>query len=469
MKIEILPQENHQVTLTVEVDPEQLEAGKLRGSRELAKKTKIPGFRPGKAPYKIVLRHYGEEAILEEAIEILVNDVYPKALEQSEIKPFGPGTFQKIESTDPLIFKFLVPLQPEVVLGDYKNVRYPYEPPSVEENEIDKVLENIREQQAILEPVERAAEKGDVVTVLFSGERDTIEEQKTLISNRSVQILVRSDNEDDPTEWPYPGFSKELYGMSTNESKSISHTYSDSSNFESLRGVKADFQFEIENVKSRTLPEFNNEFAASIGEYENLEALRKEIKENLTNQKTDTYNNEYNESVVSEIISLSKIDYPPQMLESEIDDGIRNLERNLEEQKLEMDLYLKSRKIDIAGLRDEIKPAAENRLKHSLVIAKLAKVENIQINPSELEQETTRAINSISQSIPEKDLRKLSNKNLINNIVNSVYTDLITRKTLERLRIISSGMYSEIVEEDQPSSDNHEDGESSINDEIVGE
>jgi trigger factor len=170
LKIETETLDNHQVKLVVEADPDQLEIAKRKAARQIAKRIKIPGFRPGKAPYNVIERQVGEEAILDDAIEQLAQDLYPQALDEAGIKPYGPGTLEKIPSTDPPQFEFMVPLQAEVELGDYQSIRIPYEPDDVSEDEIEQTLKNIQDQQAVVEQVERSAEESDLVRIVLSGE-----------------------------------------------------------------------------------------------------------------------------------------------------------------------------------------------------------------------------------------------------------------------------------------------------------
>ncbi len=142
MKIETTILDDQQARLTVEIESDRLEEAKRQAANKLAKRVKIPGFRPGKAPYPVVLRTIGESAILEEALEILVDRVYPEIIKESEIKPYGPGRLEKIsETTDPLTITFLVPLDAEVVLGDYKSIRKEYQPEPVSDDEIEESLE----------------------------------------------------------------------------------------------------------------------------------------------------------------------------------------------------------------------------------------------------------------------------------------------------------------------------------------
>ena len=192
MKIDTTTLENHQVKLTVEVEPESLESAKHRAARQIAKKTKIPGFRPGKAPYPVIVRQIGEAAILEEAIDLLVQDVYPKAIDEAGIHPYGPGKLENVASMEPPKFEFVIPLEAEVELGDFHSIRRTYEPAPVTEKQVDDVVEDLRDRQAILEPVTRPAQEGDVVYVRIDGQRLNPDEGEdaNLVSERSVPILI---------------------------------------------------------------------------------------------------------------------------------------------------------------------------------------------------------------------------------------------------------------------------------------
>jgi len=160
--------DNHQVKLTVQVESSKLEDAKHRAARHLSQHKKIPGFRPGKAPYPIILRNFGEEAILEEALDLLVKDIYPKVIEESGVKPYGPGSLENMPKLDPPTFEFIVPLEPEVTLGDYKNIRIPYKLKAITKKEINKVLDDLRERQVIMEPSDQPARQGDQVFIKLS-------------------------------------------------------------------------------------------------------------------------------------------------------------------------------------------------------------------------------------------------------------------------------------------------------------
>jgi len=454
LKINTEPLEMHQIKLTVEVDPETMESAKQRAARSAARKVKIPGFRPGKAPYHVILRTIGEEAILEEALELVAQDVYPKAIEEANIQAYGPGSFDNMVSLDPPVLEFVIPLAPEVTLADYHAMSKPYDPPAVDEAEVDKVIQDFQERQAILEPVERPAEEGDMVTVKLNADRLGVDEGEdaTLVKDQSVPILVRpeetaeaqAEEDEDDQEWPYPGYSRTLIGLSAGDTNTVLHRFADTSRYESLRGVEAEFVTIVEAVKSRTLPELDDNFASTVNaEYADLASLRADVRKNLEQRAEDEYNSTYDTEVVDELVEASSFQYPPQMMEREIDEMIHQLGHRLEPMKMDIDLYLKSRQMEMEALREEMKPSAEKRIKRDLVLSKLAELEKIEVTPAELQSRTMETLGEMAQSLSKKDAQRLGNQDVINNIMQSVAMELIMSKSIERLRLIVSGRYVE--------------------------
>ncbi len=443
MKIEKQITDNHQARLTVEVDPETLEQSKQRAARKLAQRVKIPGFRPGKAPYAVILRQLGEGAILEEAIEIMVDDIYPKVIEQTEIEPYGPGALENIEKLDPPTLVFSVPLKAEVTLGDYKSIRIDYAPEPVDESKVDGVLRDLQARQAIIEPVERKAEPGDVVHIHLKGVRVDPEsgEAVELVRERDFSPLIPTEAEDPSDEWPFPGFARQLIGLAAGDERQIEHKFSEESEYVSLRGADAVFTVKVIEVRSRTLPALDDEFAQSVNpEYASLEELKAAIRHDLEDEARRAYNEEYEERVLDEILSQSTIKYPDQMLEHEIDHVIERMEERLAQQGMDLELYLKSREMDMKAFREEARPVAERRMKKSLILMELSDREKISVSEEELQNETSRTLGQLSQYMQPKDFQKiLRDKDSSTNLVGNIMMDMLLRRTLERIRAIANG------------------------------
>jgi trigger factor len=457
LNIEKQIQEDHHALLTVQVEADRLEGMKRRAAAQLAKRVKIPGFRPGKAPYPVIVRQIGEGPILEEAIELLVDEIYPEVIKEAEIQPYGPGKLENITSTDPVTIVFSVPLEAETTLGDYHAIQKVYEPDTVTDKDVSDFLQGLQEQHAIIEPVERPAQVGDLVTVNISATRLGEDgEPEVMIPERSSSILIRP-SEPEPVketanpqeEWPFPGFSTYLRDTVSGDEKSIEYTYPEDATYSTLRGAVATFQIKVETVKSRQLPELDDEFAKTVGEFDTLDVLQAEIRKSLEDQARASYNEKYDEEILNAAVEQTVYKYPPEMLEREVESVVTDFQRRLERQGMDMDLYLKTRNIDMDAFKEEVKPVAEGRLKRALFLVEFGKAESIEVKPEELEQEAFSTMDYLYSTLPERDARKLASREVYSNIVGNVLADMLSRRSLGRFReICSGGMSKEEVEEE---------------------
>jgi len=230
LKIEQTYLDDHQLEVTVEAEQDLFEKAKHLAAKEMAKGKKIPGYRPGKAPYKLIVNHFGEGAIVDNAIEHFLDEVYPKIIEQVEYEPYGPGQVKEIKSLEPPTFVFNIPLQPEVTLGNYKEIRLPLKKSAVSDDEVDKILKRMLSQQASVEPVEHPAEVGNLVDTSLDCraiDNDPEDQDSYLLKNQPLPVMVKTKEEDDTKEWPFPGFSRQLLGVSSGDSLELTHEFSD--------------------------------------------------------------------------------------------------------------------------------------------------------------------------------------------------------------------------------------------------
>jgi len=204
----------------------------------------------------------------------------------------------------------------------------------------------------------------------------------------------------------------------------------------------------VDEIKARILPELDDVFAQSICEFSTYDEFYNAVKNSLEEQAKEEYNEDYDNRVLNEVISISKIKYPPQMLEHEIDRAIDNLNERLLQQHMDIDLYLKTRNIDMAKLREELLPSTETKIKKSLILMEINEKEKIDIDQDELSQATTRTIDAIYQNWPKEKAQKyLSNQESMSYIVSNIMMDMLTQKTIEKLRSIASGQEEKLEEE----------------------
>jgi len=444
LKIETQPLEEHQVKIIAEFEPEVLEKYKQRAARKISESARIPGFRPGKAPYAVIRRMYGEDAIQHEAIDLLLDNEYQEVIKEAGIHPAAPGTLEEIISTNPPRLAFSVPLAPEVKLGDYHSIRKPYEIAVIAEDRVDQVVKNMRASYSTAESVNHPAQEGDLVSVKISGVFANPAEGVDVIAiaESSPQMIV-GENEFEVDDWPYEGFTRELVGMAVDEEKELTHTFSLEDPDEKLRGKEVKISIKVLGVKLLTLPDVTDEFAQSLGDYLTVEALRKSIRQTLEDNEKREYDNKYLTSIVDEIRGMSTILYPPPVLQEEVERVIKSLEDDLAQQKMDLSTYLKTiNKEKEAFVESEAKPVARQRLERSLILDEMAHAENIQIDMEELQKETTSTMTAL-QNDPE--FRKMSKGRQAEDLARGVTMEsanrVLNRQVLERLKSIARGEF----------------------------
>lgn len=456
MKIEKEIREDHQVRIVAEFDPADFEKYVQQAARKISRETKVPGFRPGKAPIAVIRRMVGDEAIQQQAVELMVDAVYPDVLTEADVTPSRAGSLEEIISIDPPKFAFIVPLQPEVDLGDYRSVRKEYAFEPVSDTEVDEFVKRLQTGYATTEEVERPAQDGDVVYLKLTGTlTDPDEEQEAeFIKETTFQVAI-GDPTLSPDRWPYPGFSKELLGLAAGEEKEIEYIYPEDAEVEKVRGKRILFHVTIESVKALKLPELNDEFAKTMGNFETMDDLRVAARENLEQNKRQEYDRQYFNELVDAIAEGATVKYPPQYLDDEKDSVLHNVEHNLADQRMDMETYLKLMKMDRETfIAQEIEPAARKRLERSLIMDEIARAEDIKLQEGELRSAFDETFAELQQTTDLKAMqRQLSQKGMADAIAYEAASRAMNRAVLNRLKNIATGQADSVpaaAEEEAP-------------------
>jgi trigger factor len=451
LKIETLPRDDHQVTMTVQLEPEQMESAKHRAARRISERKSIPGFRPGKAPYDVVVRTFGEGIIVEDAVDLLLDEVYPKALEEAKLEPGAAGSLEKLEDLDKKPkFIFTVPLAPSMELGNYRSIRLPYDWKEPGEDKVDESIEELRQMYAKTETVDRPVKKGDFVMIDLLGiKAKAAEGEAPLMDRPGLPIFVRMGEKEE--EFPFPGFSNELVGLNINESKSFSHKYKKDEKDSSLQGQAVLFTVTVKMVRGSILPELNDDFAKQAGAFENLQALREAVKANLATQSKAQYDDEYFARLIEKIKEGAVIKYPPQLVDHEVEHVMEDLKTRLAGQNLDMAAYLKSREMDEEKfIAEEARPIAVKRLERSLIMDEIAKVEKIEVGQDMLQssfQQTWSEYQSDSSFQKMTRGKPQPPKKLMNAVAMESASRAYVQQTLNRLKDIATGQAPAIPEE----------------------
>jgi len=442
LKFDIKPTDNHQLEIITEISPEKYSQFKSAAARKISSESKIPGFRPGKAPYDIVKSIYGEELIEEHAIDLLINEVYPQLIKHTEIKPYGPGKLEDIISKDPLTLKFLVPLEPTIELGDYKSIRHKYKKPEVKRDEIESVIQKLRLNYASAEEVDRPSENGDLISIKITVSLIKPEKNQNpqILKETPHQVIIGDTTEDE--QFPYKGFSKQLLNLSSGDKKEFTYTYSNDSIYENLRGKEVRFEVVVENVKELNKPNLDDEFATTLG-FQSFQSLEESIHQQLEESKIEEYDNQYFNEVLEKLSKIAKIHFPPQMLDDEIEDMIHAFESHIAHQNLDLETYLKINNLEKEQfIEKEIKPAAVKRLQESLIIKEISRQENIELDQSELHNEFSRSMIQIQAAPNYKKLQKeYTVKKLSNILAMQTASRLMNKRTLDRIKAIANEEY----------------------------
>ncbi len=376
LKITTEPLENRQLALTIEVDEEQAQQAMRRAARQIARQVNIPGFRKGKAPYSLIVQRHGEDAIRKEAADMLAQEAYREALEQEGIEPYAPSTLSEVV-LHPITFRLTVPLRPTVDLDDYRNYRL--KPPKVKisKKELQQALEAMREQNAILEPVDRPAALDDVAMINLVGQTA---EGVAFLKGDDVRILLDAEGTD-----PAPGFAEAIVRMEADEERTFALTLPDDFSREKLQGQKAEFTVRLTEVYERILPELDDDLARTVGNFDSFEELREHVSEQLRQAAQEKADREYAEQVVEAIIEQARVEHPPVMLEETLDEAVKDVERAVRrEARLSLEDHLRIHGKSMEELREELRPQAAARLKRALTLGEVVRLEGLEVDEGEI-------------------------------------------------------------------------------------
>ena len=423
MKVSAEPVQNCQVTLNIEVEPAEIEKYMEKAYNRLVKRVSVPGFRKGKAPRDVLERQIGKDAMFKEALEDLIPETYKEALEEQKIEPIAMPQFELIQ-TEPLLFKAVVPLKPTIKLGDYTEIRVESKPVEVKEEDIEVTIEQLRNQQAVLSPVDRPVQFDDVVTIDIEGEK----EGESFPIRKDVVYEVTRE-----AKLPLPGFAEKLEGMSKGEEKSFVLSYPPDYEMQELAGKDHAFKVTVTEIKEKKLPEIDDELAKTLGK-EDLASLREQIASTLKAGAEERARLELEQKAVDAAVELSEVEYPSALADIEIDRLLSEEARQFTEGITGLENYLRTINKTMDDHKAELRPMADRRVIRSLVLGKIAEDEKIAVEESEIDAEIERMLKDADKEAEE--MRKFFS---LPQARESLRQFLIGRKTIERLVQIAKG------------------------------
>lgn len=379
MKVELNILPKSQAKLTIELSVEEVQPFVDKAAKRIANEVNIKGFRKGKIPYEVLIQNVGEAVIYEEAFNDIVQDAYPKAVDQENLQVVGRASIdvEKIAPGNPVIFTATVPLMPKVKLGDYKKLKSKKEAAEMDDKKYERTLQDLRKMRAKEKLVDREAKKEDKVLLDFEVKVDGVPIEGGQAYKQNVVV---------GEEKFIPGFEEQIIGMKKGEEKDFELTFPKEYK-KDLANKKANFHIKLHDVYEMELPELNDEIAKELN-FESLEKLQEEIKANIMRELEQQKQEKFEVDVIEEVITLSEFDeLPEQMIDEEVDKMIQEIEYDISQQGMKFEDYLAHIKKTKDELRTDFRDKAAQRIKAALVIREVAVAEEVKVDSSEIDKE----------------------------------------------------------------------------------
>lgn len=413
--------ENNVATLEISVSPEKLEEGIMKSYLKNVKKFNIAGFRKGKAPRKIIERHYGEAVFYEDAINIVCPEEYDEAVKAHNLDPVDRPDIDivEIESGKGLIFKASVTVKPEVVLGQYKGIEAEKKEYNVTDEDVNNEIEKMREKNArLVEVSDRPVKKGDLAIIDFKGFVDDVQFEGGTSENHKLEI---------GSEQFIPGFEDQLIGTEIGKEVDVKVQFPEGYRNEELSGKPALFKVTVKEIKEKQLLSLDDEFAKDVSEFDTLEELKSDIRRKREEESRRLEKQQYEDEVINNIVENVTVDIPKVMIDAQVNVMVRDFDYQLRYQGLNLEAYLKYMNMDIEKLKESYVDVATGRVKSQLVLEKIAEVEAISATEEDLNEEIEKTAKQYNQ-----DLEKFK-KTLKDDEVSYIKDGIIIQKTIDFL------------------------------------
>ncbi|WP_426422444.1 trigger factor [Pediococcus acidilactici] len=369
--------------LTFEVGTDMIKEGVDKAFQRTKKSLNVPGFRKGHVPRQIFNKLYGEEALYQDALNIVLPDAYSAAIKEAGIEPVDQPQVdvEKLEKGEPWVLSAIVTVKPEVKLGEYKGVKVIKQSTRVTSKEVDEEIEKKREQQAELVLKEgKPAEEGDTVTIDFDGSIDGVPFDGGKATNYDLELGSNSF---------IPGFEDQLIGHNTDDDVDVKVTFPEDYQAEELQGKEALFKVKIHEIKTKELPELDDEFAKDVDEdVDSLEELKAKTKDQIKERKIQAADEAKESEAIQAAVDNAEIkEIPEAMLREDVDRQVNQYLANMQQQGISPDMYFQLTGSSEDQLRQQLSEGAENRVKTTLVLEAIVEAEKIDPSDEELDAE----------------------------------------------------------------------------------
>ncbi|MEB7437427.1 trigger factor [Mammaliicoccus sciuri] len=415
--------EGNQGLLTVTVPKEEVDKGLDKAFKKVVKQINVPGFRKGKMPRPLFEQRFGVESLYQDALDFILPEAYGNAVEEAEINPVDRPEIDvtQMEKGKELIFEATVTVEPEVELGDYKGLSIEKQDREVTDEEFNQAIEDAVSRQAELTVKEGEIAEGDVVNINFDGYVDGEAFEGGQAEGYDLEIGSGSF---------IPGFEEQLIGLKANDSKDVVVTFPEEYHAEELAGKEATFKCEVNEVKSKEIPELDDELAQELDESVSTvddykEKLRKDLEEAKVNQAEATEK----EEAITKATDNAKVDIPEAMVNTELDRMMQEFEQRISQQGLNLELYYQFSGQSEEELKAQMKEDAEKRVKTNLTLRAIADAENIEVSDADVEAEFAKMSEQFGLSVEDIKATLGNNDILVNDLKIQKVIDLLVAES----------------------------------------
>lgn len=416
---------NRQVAVVVQLDDEQVNKALQQAARKIGQRYVVPGYRKGKAPYAAVVRMVGKDALYEQVAEDMADATYRQMLEQSGLDPVAPGVMEDV-TFEPFTYRFVLPLEPEVYLGDYRSVRVERTPVVVSDDEVDAELLKLQQEQTDWLPVadDAGAAYGDLLTISIAGHAGDEE----IIEDSALDLVLEKDSVDLP-----PGLEAHLEGATVGSHLVVDITYPEDSPSD-FAGQQAHFEIDVLSIKRKDLPKLDDSFAPLIGDFNTVDDLKAHLRQELIKNGQEEADELYLNTVVEEMLKVASIEYPPALVEDSANRLFESEKQRIRSFGIEMNDYLRIMQKTEASLRKELLGQAELRLQFDLMLAELIVAEKLKVEDAEIEDYAAKILDSTPDA--SDDMREFFQSDLGRR---TIELELVQRQALKRIIAIGAG------------------------------
>lgn len=408
------------IKLTYEADADKVEEGLSYSYNKNKKNFNVHGFRPGKAPRKIVEQYYGAEVLFGDAEEYIITDLYYGSIPELGIQPVSYPQNVKVTKMDKdgMEFSLEVYTKPEVTLGQYKNLEITEVPSALTDEEVENAVKSEAEKNARLVTVEdRAAENGDTVNIDFEGFVDGTAFEGGKGENFKLKLGSGQF---------IPGFEDQLVGANTGDDVTVNVKFPEDYHAEELKGKDAEFKVKVHEIQKQEIPEINDEFASDVSEFDTLAEYKADLAKKLAENKEKSAKAAMTEEALKTAIDNAEIDVPACMIDAEIESEVKRTENQIRMYGMNLEQYFQYMGTTLEQYRENIRPQAELNIRRDLVLEAVAAAEEITVSEEELEKEFEQAAEYLKKTVDEvKEMFKNRRGDIENEVKQRKAVDLI--------------------------------------------